>query len=79
MKPPPTPPPPRWLWFAAVAGLALLASLTVAAGRDPPPGSQALGEPARSTTADTDRSEAALNDTSPTFDHRCLLCRQLPH
>lgn len=31
MKHPPSPSPPYWFWFAAVAGLALLASLTIAA------------------------------------------------
>lgn len=74
MKNTPPPPPPRWYWFAAVAGLALLASLMIAAGRDPP-GSQAPTEPARGTSAD-DPSATTLLDSSPAFDRRCLLCQQ---
>lgn len=61
MKPTP-PPPPRWLWFVAVAGLALLASLTIAAGRDPPVGAPALAEPTRSTSA-ADRAAASFFDS----------------
>ena len=75
MKHTPPPPPPRWFWFAAVAGLALLASLTIAAGHDPPPGSQPLPEPTRNNRAD-DRSAAALPDSSPAFDRHCLTCQQ---
>jgi hypothetical protein len=75
MKPTPPPPPPRWFWFAAVAGLALLASLTIAAGRDPPGGAQALSEPTRSSSAD-ERSSATFFDSSPAFDRRCLICQQ---
>lgn len=77
MNPTPPPPPPRWLWFAAVAGLALLASLTIAAGRDPPAGTQALTEPARSNGAD-DLSSTAPVDSSPAFSpHRLLLQQPL--
>lgn len=75
MKHTPPPPPPRWFWFAAVAGLALLASLTIAAGHDPPPGSQALPEATPSTSVD-DRLLPAFLSRSPAFDLRCLLCRQ---
>jgi hypothetical protein len=72
------PPPPRWFWFAAVAGLALLASLTIAAGRDPPPGSPALPDPTRSTSPD-DHSAASFLVPSPAFDRRCLICQQPLH
>lgn len=75
MKHTPPPPPPRWFWFAAVAGLALLASLTIAAGRDPPPGSPALPDATRSTSAD-ERSAPTLFDPSPAFDRHCLICQQ---
>ena len=75
MKNTPPPPPPRWFWFAAVAGLALLASLTITTGRDPPPGAQALTELARGSRVD-ERSSPTLFDSSPAFDRRCLLCQQ---
>lgn len=68
------PPPPRWLWFAAVAGLAIVASLTITAGRDPPPGS---AEPADSVSAmPSGASSATWLEPSPAFDRRCLLCQQ---
>lgn len=75
MKSTPPPPPPRWFWFIAVAGLALLASLTIAAGRDPLPGTPALPEPVRSNSTD-DRPAASFFDSSPAFDRRCLICQQ---
>jgi hypothetical protein len=75
MKHTPPPPPPRWLWFAAVAGLALLASLTIAAGRDPTGGAQALTDLTRSSSAD-ERSSATFFDSSPAFDRHCLICQQ---
>lgn len=68
------PPPPRWFWFAAVVSLAVLASLTIAAGRATAPGAQAPTEPASSTDAET-RSAATLLDSSPASDRRCLLCQ----
>lgn len=76
MKHTPPPTPPRWFWFAAVSGLALLASLTIAAGRDPPGGAQALAEPTRSTGSADERSSPAFFDSSPAFDGRCLICQQ---
>ncbi len=75
MKHTPLPPPPRWFWFAAVAGPALLASLTIAAGHDPPPGSEAPDEPARDASPDG-RSAVTVFDSSPAFDRPCLICRQ---
>lgn len=68
------PPPPRWLWFAAVAGLALLASLTIAAGRDPPSVLAAPAEPVSGAT--TGASSVTLLDPSPAFDRRCLVCQR---
>lgn len=73
----PPPPAPRWLWFAAVAGLALLASLTIAAGRDPPTGSQASTEPTHSTSTDDHSSATALDSTAAVHHHRLLLQQPL--
>ena len=71
----PPPPPPRWLWFAAIAGLASLASLTLSAGHDPPPGPQVPAEAPQSGSAD-EHPAATLPDAAPTFDRRCQLCPQ---
>lgn len=61
MKHPPSPSPPYWFWFAAVAGLALLASLTIAARH--------------SAVADDHASGLPL-DSTPSLDWHRLLCRQ---
>ncbi len=56
----PNPPPRHWPWVAAVIGMALLATITIASGRDPP--AAAAGQP--------DEPPAS----SVSCDHRNRLC-----
>lgn len=66
--------PPRWLWFTVVAGLAVFASLMLAASHEPPLSLPELfaahGDPAASAAT------PALLDPWPAFDKLCLLCQQ---
>ena len=71
------PPPPHWLWFAAVAGLAVLASLTIASGHDPP----VLAMHGLSAAPADVAASGALPrlDPSPMFDRQCRVCEHLPN
>lgn len=66
------PPQPHWPWFAAVAGLALLASLTIASGRDPRAPQPALAAGPSQVAASA--ASSVSQDASPAFDRRYLLC-----
>ncbi|MEO8805365.1 MAG: hypothetical protein ABI433_04735 [Burkholderiaceae bacterium] len=71
------PPPPRhWLWFATIVGLALLATLALASGPDPP----ALR--ALSLAPNDAPASAALPAFEPSpgcGDHHRRLCEHIPN